>query len=853
MPSETSFIPRLLERADVIIKMKSRHLELDWRREFSLADLSACCERMEKLLPGIVVSDKNTQRELIENPAFAAYLSKLLALLPEEPEKQPEQRPVYDYKNHRYTSPPPRSTPRSPRAELLSGLYTFLLVCQAHQRDITSYPEQSVVDVLSMDELDEYKRLTLLESYDADELEQNRGSIVRGIRNCSTLPLELSQKQKNLLLEPCTASRHLFTSAPFEDVWELLEAAPGVLNIVRLFQRLGVDETLGLSEYRSMAGNTKEFHDGLLSLSEQMDADAFGRFVKLWQRGGCKLHELRRMERWASGNPGQDWENLLANYSGYVNLLYGKRFQRIDLSETANYQENVLIYAIVNRKKHFIRLVDEHAEAFLALPGGSILFLEELYQDHFNLNDLSEKDMGDCYCMMARYFQRKPLAPGRRYTFPELKALYHISEKNFALYHALASGSTDYRLRVFRQVVKGNVMSDIKDDEIGALAAALDHKPLYDWLEQDFSHIAGLTAGDAARMLPHLDELRHLLPGIRTRTDARLALRHVDVLAQYGSIDALKEDIPRIDDDWKALSEMMELSPDFIEAHKSGILAFLCRNGAEIALRYANALGDWQQEAFFRVVKAELMGKLNELKYFEGDLQRELDFPLTMPVKMGWRRNLGIMKCGLEVREHDDFFSTMLLGVQPQRTCLSYIDGQYRECLLSAFDSNKKILYATLDGKIAGRAFLRLTKGRLTGGGNQAETGSFTFVDLENATAPRNERTSHREQVTLFLERPYISGVGPEEKAKIQAAFVDLAAQKADELDVMLVLSQDYRDVCGTGFAQTQYDIYISKSKAGRQYLDSLDGEATVTKEGSYKANTFLVRDVNGFSNACNL
>ncbi len=95
--------------------------------------------------------------------------------------------------------------------------------------------------------------------------------------------------------------------------------------------------------------------------------------------------------------------------------------------------------------------------------------------------------------------------------------------------------------------------------------------------------------------------------------------------------------------------------------------------------------------------------------------------------------------------------------------------------------------------------------------------------------------------------------MGPEVREKVQAAFVDLAAQKADEMDVMLVLSRDYRDSCGTGFAQTRYDIYISKSKAGRQYLDSLDGEAAVTKEGSYKANTFLIREANGFSNACNL
>jgi len=73
------------------------------------------------------------------------------------------------------------------------------------------------------------------------------------------------------------------------------------------------------------------------------------------------------------------------------------------------------------------------------------------------------------------------------------------------------------------------------------------------------------------------------------------------------------------------------------------------------------------------------------------------------------------MKDGMEVEECDDFFSTMLLGEQPHRTCMSYIDGAYRECLLSAFDSNKKVLYVTFHGRIIARAFLRLTKGRLTG------------------------------------------------------------------------------------------------------------------------------------------
>ena len=66
--------------------------------------------------------------------------------------------------------------------------------------------------------------------------------------------------------------------------------------------------------------------------------------------------------------------------------------------------------------------------------------------------------------------------------------------------------------------------------------------------------------------------------------------------------------------------------------------------------------------------------------------------------------------------------------------------------------------------------------------------------------------------------------------------------RKAAELGAVLVLSLDYRGNCGASFAQTHFDLYISKSKAGIQYLDSLDGPAAAIKEGSYGTNTFLIQ-----------
>ena len=49
------------------------------------------------------------------------------------------------------------------------------------------------------------------------------------------------------------------------------------------------------------------------------------------------------------------------------------------------------------------------------------------------------------------------------------------------------------------------------------------------------------------------------------------------------------------------------------------------------------------------------------------------------------------------------------------------------------------------------------------------------------------------------------------------------------------------RHLTKEGFAQTYLHLYISASKAGGQYLDSLGGKAEVSSEGSYKKNTFLL------------
>lgn len=839
------FASTMLERTRTILCMKCRKLPLDFLKEFDLPQLTTCCDRLDAStlcsgIESVTAGRKPAQRELIQNPEFVSYLETMLPLIPEEEPQEQQPAPGYSRYSRSYGQTP---TKHSKRSEFLSALWELLEVCQAHERNITQYPANKVADALLMRFSNGTIRLAFLENFASMELSEDSCKIVTGgLENCVDVPLILNDVQKKLLMEPCTACSGLFRSAPFCEVWKLLDSAPNLLDIARLLYQHEIEDSMNLENYTSFTQNVPEYSRLLHSIVNHMEPNAMNCFLRYWKRGGCPLRELRYLERWICTHPGQDWDSLLSTYSGYINLLYGKRFQTIDLSAVPDYQEDILIYAIVNRKKHFIQMVDANAECFSSLPHTSIIFQERLYKENFNLNELTERDLKDCGWMDRKRLPAERLIPGRRYTFPELRALYGSSPIYFSVYHAMEAPRQDDRLKAFQQLRKRNVLwKHINEQEISSLAKCLDRKPLYEWLYHDFRHIKGLTATDTAQILAHFDDLQPLISDMEIRQDVLLALRSLDLPERFSSMDVLKQNIIQADKNWQSLSSVMELSPEFMELNWETIERFLLMDGANIAETYRKDLAPKQQTAFLRVVKVELMGQLKELKYFEGDLARELNMPLTRQIMEDWKKELQISKDGLEVKEYDDFFSTMLLGVQPQRTCLSYQNGAYRECLLSSFDSNKKILYAVLDGRIVGRAFLRLTKGRLTNTdiSNDGEDGHFTFVDLENIQEVRQDLP--HEQLTLFLERPYISGANPEETAQIQHLFVELARQKAEALDILLVLSTDYRCSCGNAFVRTQFDIYISKSKAGAQYLDSLNGRASVSCEDSYTANTFLI------------
>ena len=809
------------EQITCILRMKAVRLDLHWTAEFSPEQILSCCGRMMENLDCTIIFPENVQRELICSPEFTPWLARLMALT----EAAADDAPL-DW------------------GELASRLDKLLEICRANEKPVSWYSEGDTLLALKQSDLTPGARLTYLENFTATALDdQGREQVIKNLSACTNAPAVLNEGQRALLAEPFVATRYLFASADFEEVWALFQFCPALMDIVRLLHERNVSEDLILTDYQYFAEDGAEYLRLLTLVFQRLDAAAAGKFLSHWQRNNCALSELRRMERRTRTAAAGELDNALSSYTGYVNLIYGNKLKTISLEGVTGCHETLLLYAITHEKKHFIRLVDENGTKFLGLPRQSILFEERLYREHFNLNELTARDLIDCHRMAEKRFPKGLLAGGYQYTFPELKLLYDAPEAYVILYHKLRTPRLDDRIKILRQLRKRNALGEITDGaELTALAEKLDQKPLADWRREDLGHIRDIQVEDAAQMLIHLDKLRPLLPGIQSRADLMLALRSLEHLDRFDSIAALKANLLEVDRDWLDLADAMELSPGFKERYQEDIVKFLCRDGAGIAQAFLDNLDEKRCTAFYRVVKAELMGQFNDLKYHDGDLEQELDYPLDAQAKVEWRKNLTLAQEDIEARERDDFFSTMLLGTQPYPTCLSYRDGAYCGCLLACFDSNKKVLYAEQNGEIVGRACIRLTKCCLTGApkNRKEPAGGFTFVDLEVLNGSPEERHLG-ESLALFLERPYFSGLNPEEWLQVEALFIQLARQKAEALGAMLVLSLDYQEAAEEGFAQTYLHLYISASKAGGQYLDSLGGKAGVSSEGSYKKNTFLL------------
>lgn len=207
---------------------------------------------------------------------------------------------------------------------------------------------------------------------------------------------------------------------------------------------------------------------------------------------------------------------------------------------------------------------------------------------------------------------------------------------------------------------------------------------------------------------------------------------------------------------------------------------------------------------------------LDGVKY--QNFQEEITYPVSEKLENIWSKNLSIEKGKIKTAEYTDFQSCMLIGAKPAYTCINHQKGSHNECLLSIFDGNKKVVYVKEHGTIIGRAIMRLTK-------ESDSVKPWGNAELHFADVASENRQSSDERLILFLERCYCNGFSGKKQEMIYQSLFELAQKKAEELEAELVLAPDYELIAANnGFIRKQSNVYVSKSKNGNQYLDSLGG-----------------------------
>lgn len=500
--------------------------------------------------------------------------------------------------------------------------------------------------------------------------------------------------------------------------------------------------------------------------------------------------------------------------AGFLGVCTGNQYTKLvyQMAGKAN-EENLmeLVYeAIVDHKKSFLRLMEDDLDLFLQIPYESILFVKD-FRKLLNLNTLQKKDIltllkkdkeiGWLYTYNTMDFR----GLSGTYTFQELLAVCGQPEWIRKTYAKLDM-RVDEKLRRIRQIFRFNSLKGNRDP--AAIAAALSNESFEDYCTRRGIKDASKSDLFLLMELEQTDErVSSVANSAKTGQDVKTILRNRKSELFEMGLNAFKKAFTDLDTDSSWLKEQIEIPKE----HQDAFTSFCLDGCASIVHDYYESNRGQQAENVLLIAKATIYGLLDEVKY--KDLHKEIGYSITREQENAWRENITLMDGKVKTGEYTDFASCMNIGVLPERTCMNYRDGAYNECLLSTFDANKKVIYVMEEDEIIGRAILRLSK--LSDEGDK----DLHFEDVAEDT-PEN-----KENLVVFLERCYKNGFSGKKAAMIYRKLYDLAKRKAELLGAGLVLADDYKTVAElNGLAKKRSYIYVSESKNGKQYLDSLGG-----------------------------
>lgn len=503
----------------------------------------------------------------------------------------------------------------------------------------------------------------------------------------------------------------------------------------------------------------------------------------------------------------------------------------------------------VLNKKSFIKLIKDNINIFSKIPKDNILF-NDIFIKVINLNTLnvnnlevllnsSNKDKKD-FISKNEIKNLLLLDENKILTFNELWYLIKQDKLKIKLFYEFydINLKINLRLKLLKELPNlENKFSkyNMKESEINhnikkLLELLLIHpyKERINALKTQYTNLKNLKNEDFLFILLNLNSLSKFLQEVNTINDIFYIINNLDEINSRNiSLQEFKIEKIKSNYYYEYLIEELELTNDFINKNINKIIEF-CEK--DLHILFNSFMNNPHQEKLQRdnlkkLVKAELSNRLFDLKFVDSDFDLEIGLKVPSNIKKEWKNNLLKRNKYYVLEETYDFENIIRLGEKPVSTCQHWDGGSYSKCLLSNFDTNKKMIINSYNDTINTRALLRLTKGTF----DTIKT-PLSFKDIDKY----EEISNSNEEIVLFLEKTY-SNLDKSQLLMVQKDIINLALEKARLLNIPLIISNYYEDALPNE-TLIKYNLFISYSKNGCQYLDSLNGQAESISEGSYSS-----------------
>ena len=469
------------------------------------------------------------------------------------------------------------------------------------------------------------------------------------------------------------------------------------------------------------------------------------------------------------------------------------------------------------------------------------------------INALAEKDLFSVFDEYGNTIQdlAKKFEKNTPYTFQEIQTLKRICatpgglfQKLTIFFILLSRLRSEEACRRISQFAKYSTQA-LDDADVSNVARHLKQGDIPTMVKRIVS--VPVTLETAAKIMTASISLESVLQTAKTETEILFALEN-PTLCIAGLKEGMKQFLNQ-DETVLEVKKQLDLPDEFYRINKENVWKFFLSGNGRYVRTYMHSS---VRDAFKVVVKAAMCDRLDELRYT--DLGKECCMAIPDRMYDHWVHNNAETISGYKIYEDTSFEGIMNLGAVPTRTCMNYVDGLHRQCLLAYFDGNKKIIYVKKNGTVIARAVIRLTKMANRMKERNEDRLAFTDVTVKHVQTPA-QSVPFVETPIIFLERCY-SGIQGKKRMEIESAIIQFAMEKAEELGCGYLVSGEYETtIAGSIWKQTLIEVkkpvFITKSKAGEQYLDSFGGvysnKGSGWHENTYvNAKCFGVRDATG-------